>query len=95
MEQATPTSPWQPTSAPEMEAFARYRLQMADAVSRNTLSYDNKEVLFASLLCATDSIENVTLEVELNLRNKYSCCTNCDTGIKCKIACTSAHNLNN
>ncbi|MNS99507.1 hypothetical protein D3C72_1339120 [compost metagenome] len=35
IEQATPTSPWQPTSAPEMEAFSLYRMPMAAAVSRN------------------------------------------------------------
>ncbi|MNZ87402.1 hypothetical protein D3C78_1062580 [compost metagenome] len=34
IEQATPTSPWQPTSAPEIEAFSLYRMPMAAAVSR-------------------------------------------------------------
>ena len=34
MEQAEPTSPWQPTSAPEMEAFSVYSTPMAPAVSR-------------------------------------------------------------
>jgi 5'-nucleotidase len=29
IEQATPTSPWQPTSAPEIEAFSLYRMPMA------------------------------------------------------------------
>ncbi len=34
IEQADPTSPWHPTSAPEMEAFSLYRLPIAAAVSR-------------------------------------------------------------
>ena len=34
IEQATPTSPWQPTSAPEIEAFSLYRMPIAAAVSR-------------------------------------------------------------
>ncbi|MNW13535.1 hypothetical protein D3C71_2115170 [compost metagenome] len=34
MEHATPTSPWQPTSAPEIEAFSLYKIPMAAAVSR-------------------------------------------------------------
>ncbi len=38
MEQATPTSPWQPTSAPEMEAFSLYRMPMAPAVSRKSIT---------------------------------------------------------
>ena len=33
IEQATPTSPWQPTSAPEIDAFSLYRMPMAAAVS--------------------------------------------------------------
>ncbi len=35
MEQAEPTSPWQPTSAPEMEAFSLNSSPIAVAVSRN------------------------------------------------------------
>ena len=35
MEQAEPTSPWQPTSAPEMEAFSLNSTPIAAAVSRN------------------------------------------------------------
>ncbi len=31
--QATPTSPWQPTSAPEIEAFFLHSMPMAAAVS--------------------------------------------------------------
>jgi len=34
MEQAEPTSPWQPTSAPEMEAFSLNNSPMAPAASR-------------------------------------------------------------
>src|ERR1039458_8500543 len=34
MEQATPTSPWQPTSAPLMEAFSLYRMPMAAEVRK-------------------------------------------------------------
>ena len=34
MEHATPTSPWQPTSAPEMEAFSLYRMPIAAAVRK-------------------------------------------------------------
>ncbi len=34
MEQAEPTSPWQPTSAPEMEAFSLKSMPMALAASR-------------------------------------------------------------
>ena len=34
IEQADPTSPWQPTSAPEMDAFSLNRVPMAAAVSR-------------------------------------------------------------
>lgn len=33
IEQATPTSPWQPTSAAEIEAFILYSEPMAEAVS--------------------------------------------------------------
>ncbi len=33
MEQAEPTSPWQPTSAPEIEAFSLKSMPMAPAVS--------------------------------------------------------------
>ncbi len=33
IEQATPTSPWQPTSAPEIEAFSLKSSPMAPAVS--------------------------------------------------------------
>jgi hypothetical protein len=36
IEHATPTSPWQPTSAPEIEAFSLYRKPMAAAVSRKS-----------------------------------------------------------
>jgi hypothetical protein len=35
IEQAEPTSPWQPTSAPEIDAFSLNRVPMAAAVSRN------------------------------------------------------------
>ena len=35
IEQAEPTSPWQPTSAPEIEALRLNRYPMAPAVSRN------------------------------------------------------------
>jgi hypothetical protein len=35
IEQATPTSPWQPTSAPEIEAFSLYRPPIAAAVKKN------------------------------------------------------------
>ena len=34
MEQADPTSPWQPTSAPEIDAFSLNKVPMAAAVSR-------------------------------------------------------------
>ncbi len=34
MEQAEPTSPWQPTSAPEMEAFSLKSMPIAPAASR-------------------------------------------------------------
>src|SRR6202030_1686912 len=34
MEHATPTSPWHPISAPEMDAFCLYSMPMAPAVSR-------------------------------------------------------------
>ena len=34
IEQATPTSPWQPTSAPEIEAFSLNSEPIAAAVSR-------------------------------------------------------------
>lgn len=34
MEQAEPTSPWQPTSAPEMDAFCLNRTPIAPAASR-------------------------------------------------------------
>ncbi len=34
IEQAEPTSPWQPTSAPEMEAFSLNSMPMAPAASR-------------------------------------------------------------
>jgi len=34
MEQAEPTSPWQPTSAPEMEAFSLNSTPMAPAVEQ-------------------------------------------------------------
>ena len=34
IEQAEPTSPWQPTSAPEMDAFSLNRMPIAVAVSR-------------------------------------------------------------
>jgi hypothetical protein len=34
MEQATPTSPWQPTSAPLMDAFSLYRMPMAAEVRK-------------------------------------------------------------
>ena len=33
MAQAEPTSPWQPTSAPEMEAFFLHRMPTAAAAS--------------------------------------------------------------
>ncbi|KAG1377080.1 hypothetical protein G6F59_018209 [Rhizopus arrhizus] len=36
IEQATPTSPWQPTSAPEIEAFSLYRMPIAAEVSRKS-----------------------------------------------------------
>src|SRR5690606_8843773 len=36
IEQATPTSPWQPTSAPLIEAFSLYRMPTAAAVSRKS-----------------------------------------------------------
>ena len=36
IEQATPTSPWHPTSAPEIEAFSLYRMPIAAAVSRKS-----------------------------------------------------------
>jgi hypothetical protein len=36
IEQATPTSPWQPTSAPEIEAFSLNSEPIAAAVSRKT-----------------------------------------------------------
>ena len=35
IEQAEPTSPWQPTSAPEIDAFSLNSTPMAAAVSRN------------------------------------------------------------
>ena len=35
MEQAEPTSPWQPTSAPEIEAFSLNSNPIAAAVNRN------------------------------------------------------------
>ena len=35
MEQALPTSPWQPTSAPLIEAFFLYKIPIAAAVSKN------------------------------------------------------------
>jgi hypothetical protein len=36
IEQATPTSPWQPTSAPEIEAFSLKSEPIAAAVNRKT-----------------------------------------------------------
>ena len=36
--QATPTSPWHPTSAPEIEALRLNRYPTAPAVSRNVLT---------------------------------------------------------
>ena len=36
MLQATPTSPWQPTSAPLRLAFSLYRMPIAAAVSRKS-----------------------------------------------------------
>ena len=38
IEQATPTSPWHPTSAPEIEALRLNRYPTAPAVSRNVLT---------------------------------------------------------
>lgn len=38
MEQADPTSPWHPTSAPEMDAFCLKIMPMAPAVSRNRMT---------------------------------------------------------
>ena len=38
IEQATPTSPWQPTSAPEIDAFSLYRMPIAPAVSRKSMT---------------------------------------------------------
>ena len=35
IEHADPTSPWQPTSAPEMDAFSLNSTPIAPAVSRN------------------------------------------------------------
>src|SRR5260370_33074842 len=35
IEHATPTSPWQPTSAPEIEAFPLYKMPIAAAVRKN------------------------------------------------------------
>src|SRR5512140_3318131 len=48
MAQATPTSPWQPTSAPEMEAlcFARFPINPAVASAYTTLLLEH-----ASLPC--------------------------------------------
>ena len=37
IEQATPISPWQPTSAPEIEALVRYNEQIAAAVVKNLI----------------------------------------------------------
>ena len=34
IEQATPTSPWQPTSAPEIDAFFLYKIPIAAAVNK-------------------------------------------------------------
>ena len=34
MEQADPTSPWHPTSAPEIDAFSLYREPIAPAASK-------------------------------------------------------------
>ncbi|MOA56582.1 hypothetical protein D3C78_1805850 [compost metagenome] len=36
MAQADPTSPWQPTSAPEIEAFFLHRMPTAAALSRKS-----------------------------------------------------------
>ena len=36
IEQATPTSPWQPTSAPLIDAFSLYKMPMAPAVSKKS-----------------------------------------------------------
>ena len=38
IEQADPTSPWQPTSAPEIEAFSLNSTPIAAAVSRNRIT---------------------------------------------------------
>src|SRR6185436_9485850 len=38
IEQATPTSPWQPTSAPEMEAFSLYSMPIPPAVRRKRIT---------------------------------------------------------
>ena len=37
IEHATPTSPWQPTSAPLIDAFFLYSAPIAAAVSRNRI----------------------------------------------------------
>src|SRR5690349_7473913 len=45
MEQAGPTSPWQPTSAPEMEAFSLNSSPIAPAVSRNRTTPSSEKLL--------------------------------------------------
>ena len=42
MEQATPTSPWHPNSAPEMEAFSLNRLPTAAATR-----YSSRDLAYA------------------------------------------------
>ena len=52
-------------------------------------------MLLTCLLSTADSVEYVPLEVKLNLGDKDSRCADCDTCIKSKISCASAHNLDN
>ena len=52
-------------------------------------------MLLTCLLSTSDSVEHVPLEVKLNLGDKDSRCADCNTCIKSKISCTSAHNLDN
>ena len=41
IEQATPTSPWQPISAPEIDAFFLYKIPIAPAVNKNSAIFSS------------------------------------------------------
>ena len=64
------------------------------AVAGETLGNNNDKSALADLSLFDNSIDNAFL-VELDLGNRYTYGTRCDSCVYCKIACVSAHNLNN